>query len=175
MIYPNQIYRHFKGGIYLILAIAKSESNSEGEFLVIYRSLNGDDKVWTRDLSDFESGVPQDRFNPTGQTKRFELVSNFRNQLSMASTNSLIEELRGRKDSPLSDLDLDGFNDRVVQKDYLVCQWSEPTENMPKGFLIMPLVAVDSIEKAKKFIENHPERCSSRTKIIKRVNIDVGL
>lgn len=173
MIVPNQIFRHFKGGLYLILSLAKSEDDPQGECQVIYRSLNGDDKVWSRKQSDFESNVPEDKFNPTGQIKRFELVTNLRNQLSMASTQSLVDEIKTRADSPFNDLDMDGFNSRVKNREYIVGELVLSQNG--EGTVLQSIMTADSQEKAIKFIENHPERVSSRVRLYKSVLIEVGL
>lgn len=168
MIVPNQIFRHFKGGLYLVLSLAKREEDPQGECLVVYRSLNGDDKVWTRLQSEFESDVPEEKFNPTGQKKRFELVTNLRNQLSLASTQSLIEELKTRSDSPFNDFDIEGLNTKVIQRDFSVA-------DVEDGKVLKETMVTDSVEKARTFMSNHPERCCSRTTILKNVVIDVGL
>ena len=68
------LYRHFKGGYYLLVCYAIDEAT--GEVLVVYQSLS-DGKVWSRPLSVFIEDVPKDKVNPTGQQKRFEQVIKF--------------------------------------------------------------------------------------------------
>ena len=48
MEYPQGRYRHFKGGMYEVVAIAK-HSETEEE-LVIYRNLQEPEKTWARPL-----------------------------------------------------------------------------------------------------------------------------
>ena len=48
MEYPKGRYRHFKGGMYEVVTIAK-HSETEEE-LVIYRNLQDPEKIWARPL-----------------------------------------------------------------------------------------------------------------------------
>ncbi len=171
MILPFQVYRHFKGGLYLVLSVALSESTLEPT--VVYMSLNGDQKVWTRSQSDFTSPVPIGKNNPTGQKLRFEQVTDLKCTLETASTESLIEELRKRKDNPYADFDLEGMNDRVLRTEYSVSVWSEPTETNPNGYCIGNIMCTDSEEKALKFCENNGHRVSRNVKIVKDVTVEI--
>lgn len=92
------IYRHFKGGYYIVHALATVESNRD-EQVVVYQSLQ-DGRMWTRPLSVFQEPVPEDKENPTGQKFRFERVSNFNNQLNLIPTDKLMNELLRRSDCP---------------------------------------------------------------------------
>lgn len=65
-----QIYRYFKGGMYIVLHTATDEAT--GDILVIYQSLKNN-RIWSRPIDVFLSDVPKDRENSTGQKKRFEL------------------------------------------------------------------------------------------------------
>lgn len=91
------IYRHFKGGYYVVHSVATVESS--GEQVVVYQSLQ-DGRVWTRPLSVFQEPVPEDKENPTGQKLRFEKVENFNNQLKLIPTDKLMSELLSRVDCP---------------------------------------------------------------------------
>jgi hypothetical protein len=50
----NEVYRHFKGGIYKVICVAKG-SKTQAEF-VVYESVHTDDK-WIRSADDFEAWV----------------------------------------------------------------------------------------------------------------------
>lgn len=63
----NKVYKHYKGGLYIILDIATHSETLEK--LVIYRALYGDNKLWARPFSMFN-----DEVNKNGQKYRFELV-----------------------------------------------------------------------------------------------------
>ena len=67
---PGKIMRHFKGNLYLIIALA--EHTETGEELVVYKALYGEGKIWVRPVRMFTSKVPEGKYNPTGQKQRFE-------------------------------------------------------------------------------------------------------
>lgn len=59
------IYRHFKGGLYEVLQVAKHSETQE--HYVVYRALYGERGVWVRPLAMFvelveRDGVEQPRF-----------------------------------------------------------------------------------------------------------------
>jgi len=67
----NQIVRHFKGDLYLVLNICTHTET--GKEHVVYKSLYESGKVWVRPLSIFQEEVPKEKENPTKQKFRFEL------------------------------------------------------------------------------------------------------
>lgn len=67
----GQIYKHFKGNLYEIIAIAYDSENLKK--LVVYKSLK-DDKVWVRDYQMFTSLVDKKKYPNVEQVNRFELV-----------------------------------------------------------------------------------------------------
>lgn len=170
MVYPYQVYRHFKGHVVLILSVAMEESTLEPK--VIYMHLNEKKDVWARSLSEFESLVPEGKENPTGQKHRFELVNDLKSILSQCTTENLIEELKSRPDSPFNSLDVEGLNSKVVNSDYVLGEMKNlGVDTEP---YIEPMMTTDSIEEVKKFVQNNGHRCSSRTKIFKRVYVEIG-
>lgn len=69
-IQPGQVYKHFKGHIIKIMAIA--EHTETKETLVIYEH-QGSHKVWARPLDMFLSKVDHEKYPEVTQTYRFEL------------------------------------------------------------------------------------------------------
>lgn len=143
------IYRHFKGGYYIVQSVATEEST--GEQVVIYQSLQ-DGRVWTRPLSVFKEPVPEGKENPTGQKLRFEQVSNFNNQLNLIPTDKLLSELLSREDCPA---ELQTLNpEKVWRTEYLIGQFREvyvDQDNTHEDFFFEK--CADTLEEAKEKLE----------------------
>ena len=69
MIEVGSNYRHFKGNVYKVIAIAKhSETNED---MVVYTS---DDKTWVRPYSMFIEKVDKNKYPESLQEYRFEKI-----------------------------------------------------------------------------------------------------
>ena len=65
-------YKHFKGNVYKVLALANhTETN---ELLVVYQDLNNEGKVWARPIEMFLSKVNKDKYPNCLKEYRFERI-----------------------------------------------------------------------------------------------------
>lgn len=68
---PHEIYKHFKGSLYQILAVA--EHTETGESLVVYQAMYGESKIYARPLENFLEKLDREKYPSAEQTFRFEL------------------------------------------------------------------------------------------------------
>lgn len=82
---PMTVVKHFKGNQYIVLGVAKhTELNTD---LVIYRSLDGERKLYARPLDMFMSDVDKDKYPDVQQKERFEYVGSVKDVLIAKAKN----------------------------------------------------------------------------------------
>lgn len=71
----GNIYRHFKGGYYRVIGLAKNSADSN-ELFVIYRSIDPllFNTVWARDYDEFCSKVDASKYPEFAGQNRFEYI-----------------------------------------------------------------------------------------------------
>ena len=70
---PDEVWRHFKGNLYLILSVAIHTETKE--LFVCYRALYGDFGYYVRPLDMFLSEVDREKHPDVEQMYRFERVT----------------------------------------------------------------------------------------------------
>ena len=70
---PGEFYRHFKKGVYQIIAVA--EHSQTGEAMVVYQALYREFKIYVGPLSAFVDKVDKEKYPETSQKYRFERIS----------------------------------------------------------------------------------------------------
>ncbi|MBE5868599.1 MAG: DUF1653 domain-containing protein [Lachnospiraceae bacterium] len=112
---PYEIYQHFKGNLYQIIALA--EHSETGEKMVVYQALYAPFKVYTRPLNMFLEGVDKVKYPDAGQNERFRLVT----EQSMETS-----DLTGLQGAPeVSASQAPDSSEEEVQIDPMVLQFLE--------------------------------------------------
>lgn len=99
---PFEIFKHFKGKQYQILALAKDAG--DGRSLVVYQALYGDYIIYVRSLSEFMSPVDRVKYPEASQEYRFERQNG----------RAVTEGEQEKKQNPVNEPEQDA--DRTVKK-----------------------------------------------------------
>lgn len=78
---PMTVVKHFKNNQYLVLGVAKDANLDTNEF-VVYRSLDGDRKLFVRPVAEFLSDVDKEKYPDVQQKERFEYVATLKDILA---------------------------------------------------------------------------------------------
>lgn len=82
---PMTVVKHFKNNQYLVLGVAKDANLDTNEF-VVYRSLDGDRKLFVRPVAEFLSDVDKEKYPDVQQKERFEYVAPLKDILAAKAT-----------------------------------------------------------------------------------------
>lgn len=105
----QEVYKHFKGNLYQIIAIA--EHSETGENLVVYQALYGDGKVYARPLDMFTEKVDKEKYPDIAQEYRFELQKDIDD--SQLKEQEKEQEEYNIDPMVLEFLDADSYEDRL--------------------------------------------------------------
>ena len=82
---PMTVVKHFKNNQYLVLGVAKDANLDTNEF-VVYRSLDGERKLYVRPVAEFLSDVDKEKYPDVQQKERFEYVAPLKDILAAKAT-----------------------------------------------------------------------------------------
>lgn len=156
----NALYRHFKGGYYLVEKLARNES--DGKAVVVYTSVVTG-QTFIRPYDEFFTDVSSREDNVTHQVYRFEPASEIKGLLKLTPTSELVEELETRADNPYESCKSIEDDENVWEVRYLlgrVVERLDPnTGEKFEEFAPLTMATFDTIESAKKYKEHcYPNR-----------------
>lgn len=107
---PFARYRHYEGGLYQILLMAVREDT--GEPLVVYQSLDGDQKIYAADVDAFLAKVDPGTHPEAAQRYRFERIGG----ASEEAAGSKTENGKGQETESESEAERAGDGGRAAEE-----------------------------------------------------------
>ncbi|NLG03982.1 MAG: DUF1653 domain-containing protein [Clostridia bacterium] len=111
-----EIYQHFKGEYYQVRAVAEHEET--GELFVVYTALYGDNKTYTRTLSNFMSEVDRNKYPDEKHRYRFTKVD-------FQGTREEKQPVRARNESKQEQTESSTSNDESENQKFVNAKLSE--------------------------------------------------
>lgn len=114
---PFEVYRHFKGNNYQILAVAKD--SEDGHLIVVYQALYGSYEVYARDLTQFMSPVDHVKYpDVTAQYRftRIEPTSETGSRNNCEAADKQIKGISGTAGKPISSSNIEEVADTISTK-----------------------------------------------------------
>lgn len=133
----HEIYKHFKGNLYQIVAVA--EHSETGEQLVIYQALYGDFKIYARPLAMFVSRVDKEKYPQVTQEYRFELQGGERERTDSKDGMPEAETIYGAETMPAAET-MPGAENVPVEPD------SSKAEELQLDPMLLEFLDADSYE-----------------------------
>ena len=135
----NEIYKHFKGNLYKVMAVAiHSETEEE---MVVYQALYGDYKIYVRPLDSFISPVDKVKYPNVSQEKRFELIS------------AAVTPVTPAMDVSIMETSAEGDTKSQVDEVNEASGLASPEEMVPLRPLVEQFIDADSIDERKNILE----------------------
>lgn len=131
---PQEMYRHFKGGIYQIRCLAKHTET--GEMMVVYQAMYGDFEVYARPLSMFMEEVDHAKYPEAGQKYRFALMEAGQDAEEPAVFSNPTREERALEKAQQAE--------RAAESDSSVKETQQPEEQLNIDPLVLEFLDADS-------------------------------